>query len=84
MAAGIGDYIVTMTKQSTTDTPKNVKIEIYDLNGGLKHAFVIAGADFTSFNTTVNGGAAGATLSKTYLASAAQSFDFPVEFVSRI
>jgi hypothetical protein len=77
MAAGIRDYTVTMTKQSTTDTPKNMKVEIYDLNGGLKFAFLIPGADFTSFNTTVNGGAANATLSKTYTAASQQAFDYP-------
>lgn len=35
-------------------------------NGDLRFALVIPSADFTSFNTTVNGGATGATLTKVY------------------
>ena len=35
-------------------------------SGDLIFVCVIPSADFTSFNTTVNGGAAGATLTKTY------------------
>lgn len=34
--------------------------------GNIRFAVVIPAADFTSFNTTVNGGAAGATLTKVY------------------
>ena len=35
-------------------------------NGQIRFVVVIPAADFTSFNTTVNGGAAGATLTKVY------------------
>lgn len=34
--------------------------------GNVRFVVVIPSADFTSFNTTVNGGAAGATLTKVY------------------
>lgn len=35
-------------------------------NGDIRFAVVIPAADFTSFNTTVNGGATGATVTKVY------------------
>ena len=39
-------------------------------NGDINYVLVIPAADFTSFNTTVNGGAAGATLTKVYAQNA--------------
>lgn len=63
---------VTMTKMASG----NVQIQVFDsldgLNayGGLRFALVIPAADFTSFNTTVNGGAAGAALTKVYAENA--------------
>lgn len=39
-------------------------------NGDVQFALVIPAADFTSFNTTVNGGAAGTTLTKVYAQNA--------------
>jgi hypothetical protein len=50
----------------------NVRLDFYSTNDGLnpnadlRFAVVIPAADFTSFNTTVNGGATGATLTRTY------------------
>jgi len=39
-------------------------------NGDINYVLVIPSADFTSFNTTVNGGATGATLTKVYAENA--------------
>ena len=58
----------------------NVRLDFYDLNGpgganslgDLRFSVVIPSADFTSFNTTVNGGSAGATLTKNYSQDANQ------------
>lgn len=47
-----------------------------DAQGGISYVGVIPAADFTSFNTTVNGGATGATLTRTYAQDANQS-DYP-------
>jgi hypothetical protein len=50
----------------------NVQLVIYssqdglNANADLRFAVVIPSADFTSFNTTVNGGSTGATLTKVY------------------
>lgn len=50
----------------------NVRLDFYasldGVNPGaeLRFAVVIPAADFTSFNTTVNGGATGATLTRSY------------------
>lgn len=56
----------------------NVQLVFYDSKDGLnphgqvRFAVVIPAADFTSFNTTVNGGAAGAALTKVYAENANQ------------
>jgi len=47
-----------------------------DSVGGTVYIGVIPAADFTSFNTTVNGGSAGATLTRTYAQDANQG-DYP-------
>lgn len=50
----------------------NVRLDLYASNDGvnpsadIRFAVVIPAADFTSFNTTVNGGSTGATLTKVY------------------
>jgi hypothetical protein len=44
--------------------------------GDIRYAVVIASADFTSLNTTVNGGATGATLTVTY-AENVRVVDYP-------
>lgn len=47
--------------------------------GDIRYAVVIAAADFTAFNTTVNGGAAGATLTVTYPENT-RLFDYPITY----
>lgn len=46
-------------------------------NGDVRFASVIASADFTSLNTTVNGGSTGATVTLVY-AENARKTDYPV------
>lgn len=76
MSFNIPAVTVTMVKQASG----NVQIVFTSGNnpapGGQLYACVIPSADFTSFNTTVNGGAAGATLAKTYAADLNQG-DYP-------
>ena len=54
--------VVTMVKQSDG----SVTVTISGPNGDIRYVLNIPSADFTSFNTTVNGGSAGASLTKTY------------------
>jgi hypothetical protein len=76
---------IIMTKQASG----NVQIVIQSSsdglnpNGDINFACVIASADFTSFNTTVNGGATGATLTKTYAENFA-SGDYPGQYAGGI
>jgi hypothetical protein len=68
MAINIKALVVKMTKKASG----NVLVEFFatndglNSNGNLRYAVVIPSADFTSFNTSVNGGATDATLSKVY------------------
>lgn len=68
MPANIEAVTVTATKTVVGD----VRLDFYkstdglNSNGRLFWAVIIPTADFTSINTTVNGGASGATLSFTY------------------
>jgi hypothetical protein len=68
LAVNIPGISVVATKQADT----NVQLVFYSTfdglnpNGDIRFAVVIPAADFTSFNTTVNGGSSGATLTKTY------------------
>jgi len=43
-----------------------VQLSFLDQVGGLRYQAVIANADFTSLNTTVNGGSTGATVTLVY------------------
>lgn len=54
----------------------NVQMVWSDAQGGTAFIAVIPAADFTAFNTTVNGGVAGATLTRTYAQDANQG-DYP-------
>lgn len=76
MAINIPGVTVIATKMSST----TVQLVLQNPNGGIRFAVVIPAADFTSFNTTVNGGAAGATLTRTY-GQDANNTDYPVEYV---
>ena len=68
MAINIPGISVVGTKNASG----TVRLDFYSTNDGLnpnadlRFSVVIPAADFTSFNTTVNGGSAGATLTKTY------------------
>lgn len=53
---------VIATKQASG----NVQLIFQNPVGGIVFVAVIPSADFTSFNTTVNGGATGATLTRAY------------------
>jgi hypothetical protein len=68
MAVNIPGIAVVGTKMASG----NVRLDFYSTLDGLnpspdiRFSVVVPSADFTSFNTTVNGGSAGATLTKTY------------------
>lgn len=68
MAVNITAVAVVGTKMASG----NVRLDFFSSLDGLnssgdsRFSVVIPAADFTSFNTTVNGGAAGATLAKVY------------------
>lgn len=57
-----------------------VQLIMQNPNGGVRFAVVLPSADFTSFNTTVNGGATGATLTRVY-GQDANNGDYPFEYV---
>jgi len=68
MAVNIPGIAVIATKQASG----NVQLVFQSTNDGvnpsadIRFAVVIPSADFTSFNTTVNGGGAGTSLTKVY------------------
>lgn len=72
---------VIMTKQASGNVQVIVQSSSDGLNpnGDINFALVIPAADFTSFNTTVNGGATGATLTKVYAENFA-SGDYPLGY----
>jgi hypothetical protein len=72
MPGVIPAFQVVGTKISTTDTPKNVRLDILR-NGGVVFSVCIPQTDFTSLNTTVNGGSAGATLTLSYAQDTARA-----------
>ncbi len=78
MAVNIPGVFVTATKMASG----NVQLVFFgsfdgvNTDSSIRFAVVIPAADFTSFNTTVNGGATGATLNKAY-AQDANRGDYP-------
>lgn len=76
MAINIPGVTVIATKMAST----TVQLVMQNPNSGVRYCVVIPAADFTSFNTTVNGGAAGASLTRTY-AQDLNNGDYPVEYV---
>lgn len=68
MAVNIPGIAVVALKMASG----NVRLDFYstgdglNANADLRFAVVIPAADFTSFNTTVNGGATNATLTRVY------------------
>jgi hypothetical protein len=80
MAAGLTAFTVVATKQSSGD----VQFLLQNPNGGIKYAFAMKTADVTSMNTTVNGGAAGTTLSFVYAQDQFSQTDFgPAQLVNQ-
>lgn len=63
---------VIATKMASGNVQLQFQNSLDGLNPGgqVRFAVVIPSADFTSFNTTVNGGAAGAALTKVYAENA--------------
>jgi hypothetical protein len=82
MAINIKATIVQATKLADG----NVRLDFWatndglNSNGQLRFAQVLTSADFTAFNTTVNGGATGTTLSKVYGEDANRN-DYPLGFI---
>jgi hypothetical protein len=77
MAINIVGVTVIMTKLADG----NVQMVCQNPNSGVRYCVVFPAADFTAFNTTVNGGATNATLTKTY-AQDANATDYPQGYVS--
>lgn len=76
MAINIPAYNVVATKQADG----NVQFLIQRPNGDIRFGFNMTSANVTSINTTVNGGATGATLTFVY-AQDAFPYDLPLGFV---
>ena len=78
MAVNIPGVAVVATKQASGNVQLVFQSTLDGVNpsADIRFAVVIPAADFTSFNTTVNGGATGATLTKTYAQDAARG-DYP-------
>jgi hypothetical protein len=76
MAVNIPAVTVIGTKQASG----TVQLVFQNPNGGVRYAVVIPSADFTSFNTTVNGGATGASVTTNYTQDQ-NRLDYPPEFV---
>lgn len=85
MSYNIPAVAVIMTKMASG----NVQVVLQNGNGAIggvptagdiRFAVVIPAADFTSFNTTVNGGATGANLTKVYAQDLNQG-DYPYGLV---
>ncbi len=79
--------IVAVAVKATKQVSGNVLLEFYstrdNLNASedLRFAVVIPAADFTSFNTTVNGGSAAATLTKVYAEDLNRN-DYPLGYAT--
>jgi len=68
MAVNIPGCFITATKMASGNVRLTILGSVDGVNsdGAIRFALVIPAADFTSFNTTVNGGATNTTLSKAY------------------
>lgn len=76
MAINIPGVSCTMTKLADA----NIQIVLTNPNGGVRFAYVCTAAQFTAWNTTVNGGATGAAITVTNAQDLFAS-DYPVEYV---
>lgn len=83
MARNIPAVAVVMTKQASGNVQIVVQSSLDGLNpsGDIRFELVIPSADFTAFNTTVNGGSSGATLTKVYAEDANPS-DYTLGYAS--
>lgn len=75
--------IQAITIIATKQADGNVQLLFQNPNGGVRFACVITNADFTSFNTTVNGGATGATLTRSYVQDGTPA-DYPLSFALEV
>ena len=68
MSVNIPGISVVATKQADTTVQMAFYQTIDGLNpsGAIRFCVVIPAADFTAFNTTVNGGSSGTSLTRTY------------------
>jgi len=73
---------VGVTITATKMASGNVQF-VVSMNGAIRDAFVLTAANVTSINTTVNGGAAGTTLSFV-LAQDANLVDYPFQYTQAI
>jgi hypothetical protein len=85
MAVNIVAYVCVSTKMASG----NVRLDFYSTsdginsNGDLRISFVMTAANFTAINTTVNGGATGATLTQGYAQDASRG-DYVQEYAASI
>jgi hypothetical protein len=75
--------IQAVTVIATKMASGSVQMLFQNPNGGIRFMVAIPAADFTSFNTTVNGGATNATLTKTYTQDQLPN-DYPLEAVLEV
>lgn len=72
--------VPAVTLLATKQASNNVQL-LFIINGANRFCFSVPTADFTALNTTVNGGAAGANISKSY-AQDLNLADYPIGYVS--
>lgn len=76
MPINIPGFSLVATKMASG----NVQLIFQNPNGGIRYCAVITSANFTSLNTTVNGGSTGASLTQV-TAQDANNGDYPAEYV---
>lgn len=74
--------IPACTVVATKQASGGVRLD-FAINGAIRFSQSILAADFTSFNTTVTGGATGATLTRNYAQDVAPA-DYPLEYVAGV
>ena len=76
MAINIPGFTLVATKMASG----NVQFLLQNPNGGVRYCFSITGANCTSINTTVNGGATGTALTFVF-GQDANASEYPTEYV---
>lgn len=69
-----------LTLSATKQASGGVQL-LFIINGANRFCFSVPNADFTALNTTVNGGATGANITKSY-AQDTNLADYPLGYVS--